>query len=111
MKDEFLTLETFGDFGLTETLLRAVEARGHRPPTPIQARAIPGLMQHRDMLGIAQIIATSMMTMVQFATLGGITRRLPSTWGWPIAAIAISMRPPEGGFRRDDGGSGRGEAG
>ena len=53
-KGLILTNKTFRDFGLAETLLRALDARGHETPTPIQAQAIPGLMAGRDMLGIAQ---------------------------------------------------------
>ena len=44
----------FSDLGLAEPVLRALAARNHVTPTPIQAQAIPGLMDCRDMLGIAQ---------------------------------------------------------
>ena len=44
----------FSDLGLSDQILRALAARNHVTPTPIQAEAIPGLMQGRDMLGIAQ---------------------------------------------------------
>jgi ATP-dependent RNA helicase RhlE len=40
--------------GLAEPLQRALQARNHVIPTPIQARAIPELLTGRDMLGIAQ---------------------------------------------------------
>ena len=49
MKDQ-----TFSALGLAEPLLRALDARNHRQPTPIQAQAIPALISGRDMLGIAQ---------------------------------------------------------
>jgi ATP-dependent RNA helicase RhlE len=49
-----LTTNSFSDFGLAGPLLRALKARGHVTPTPIQARAIPDLLAGRDMLGIAQ---------------------------------------------------------
>ncbi len=49
-----MTTESFSDFGLAEPILRAVTARGHTEPTPIQARAIPGQIEGRDILGIAQ---------------------------------------------------------
>jgi len=45
---------TFTDLGLAEPLLRALAAEGYAAPTPIQARAIPHLLQGRDLLGIAQ---------------------------------------------------------
>jgi ATP-dependent RNA helicase RhlE len=44
----------FADLALAEPLLRAVAAAGMVTPTPIQAQAIPSLLQGRDMLGIAQ---------------------------------------------------------
>ncbi|PPR12226.1 MAG: ATP-dependent RNA helicase RhlE [Alphaproteobacteria bacterium MarineAlpha11_Bin1] len=42
------------DLGLADPILRALEARNHVTPTPVQAQAIPGLMKGNDMLGIAQ---------------------------------------------------------
>jgi ATP-dependent RNA helicase RhlE len=44
----------FSDLGLAETLLRALQHEGYETPSPIQAQAIPHLMQGRDLLGIAQ---------------------------------------------------------
>jgi ATP-dependent RNA helicase RhlE len=44
----------FTDLGLIEPLMRAVTAQGYTTPTPIQAQAIPALLQDRDVLGIAQ---------------------------------------------------------
>jgi ATP-dependent RNA helicase RhlE len=49
-----LTPQDFSGFGLAEPILRALAARGHDVPTPIQAQAIPGQMAGRDILGIAQ---------------------------------------------------------
>ena len=45
---------TFADFGLAAPLNRALELAGFHTPTPIQAQAIPHLIQGRDMLGLAQ---------------------------------------------------------
>jgi ATP-dependent RNA helicase RhlE len=44
----------FADLALAEPLLRALAAAGMVVPTPIQAQAIPALLEGRDMLGIAQ---------------------------------------------------------
>ncbi len=44
----------FTDLGLAEVLLRALTHEGYDLPTPIQAKAIPPLLQGRDLLGIAQ---------------------------------------------------------
>ncbi len=49
-----LKTENFSAFGLADPILRAVTARGHAEPTPIQARAIPPQIEGRDILGIAQ---------------------------------------------------------
>jgi ATP-dependent RNA helicase RhlE len=45
---------SFADLGLSEPLLRALNAANYTVPTPIQARTIPALLQGRDVLGIAQ---------------------------------------------------------
>jgi ATP-dependent RNA helicase RhlE len=44
----------FTDLGLIEPLLRALTTENYTTPTPIQAQAIPLLLQGRDLLGIAQ---------------------------------------------------------
>ncbi|PIE20081.1 MAG: DEAD/DEAH box helicase [Proteobacteria bacterium] len=44
----------FVDLGLIEGIQRAIAATGYTHPTPIQAQAIPALLQGRDLLGIAQ---------------------------------------------------------
>ncbi len=49
-----MTINTFSELGLAEPIERALQARNHTVPTPIQARAIPQLLDGRDMLGIAQ---------------------------------------------------------
>jgi superfamily II DNA/RNA helicase len=45
---------TFSKLGLSEKVLKAVEASGYLTPTPIQAEAIPQVLAGRDVLGIAQ---------------------------------------------------------
>ena len=47
-------MTTFTDLALAEPLERALEASGYDTPSPIQAQAIPHLLQGRDLLGIAQ---------------------------------------------------------
>ena len=53
-KDYFLTDLTFQALGLAAPILRALKTRDYETPTPIQAQAIPPLMQGRDMVGVAQ---------------------------------------------------------
>ena len=47
-------LATFTELGLPEALLAAVTAAGFESPTPIQARAIPILLEGKDLIGQAQ---------------------------------------------------------
>ena len=49
-----MTTSTFSNLDLVDPIQRALTARRHIVPTPIQARAIPELLAGRDMLGIAQ---------------------------------------------------------
>ncbi len=49
-----LTNISFADLGVSEALRRALHAENYLTPTPIQARAIPLLLEGRDILGIAQ---------------------------------------------------------
>ncbi len=45
---------TFQSLGLSPATLRAIAEAGFTEPTPIQAQAIPGALQGRDILGCAQ---------------------------------------------------------
>jgi superfamily II DNA/RNA helicase len=45
---------SFSELGLSPKVLAAVEASGYTQPTPIQAAAIPHVLDKRDVLGIAQ---------------------------------------------------------
>jgi superfamily II DNA/RNA helicase len=45
---------TFADFGLAPEILRALSDQGYVHPTPIQAQAIPIVLQGRDVMGAAQ---------------------------------------------------------
>jgi ATP-dependent RNA helicase DeaD len=51
---EVATAPAFADLGLSEPVLRALDAVGYEAPSPIQAATIPVLMQGRDLLGQAQ---------------------------------------------------------
>jgi ATP-dependent RNA helicase RhlE len=53
MEDEDLLMK-FEDLGLAEPLLRAVAAQGYSATTPIQAEAIPPVLEGRDVFGCAQ---------------------------------------------------------
>ncbi|HLU80193.1 MAG TPA: DEAD/DEAH box helicase [Burkholderiaceae bacterium] len=48
------SIATFPDFGLHPSLLQAVAETGYTTPTPIQATAIPHVLDGRDVMGAAQ---------------------------------------------------------
>ncbi len=48
------SLTEFSSLGLAEPVLRALRHEGYETATPIQARAIPPLLEGRDLLGLAQ---------------------------------------------------------
>ena len=74
----------FNDLGLAAPLLRALDDAGYTTPTPIQAKAIPSVLEGRDLLGIAQ---TGTGKTAAFAL--PILHRLNAKGG----------RPPRGGCR------------
>ncbi|MCC2594959.1 DEAD/DEAH box helicase [Pusillimonas sp. MFBS29] len=45
---------TFSDFGLHPSILQAIAETGYTTPTPIQAQAMPVVMDGRDVMGAAQ---------------------------------------------------------
>ena len=49
-----MTISSFSELGLAEPIQRALKTRNHIVPTPIQARAIPILLDGNDILGVAQ---------------------------------------------------------
>ena len=44
----------FTELGLSEAVLEGVEAAGYTEPTPIQAKAIPAVLNGRDVIGASQ---------------------------------------------------------
>ncbi|MBL8674799.1 MAG: DEAD/DEAH box helicase, partial [Rhodospirillales bacterium] len=47
-------MTSFQDLKLIDPLAKALAADGYENPTPIQLKAIPPLLEGRDLLGIAQ---------------------------------------------------------
>ncbi|MBU3915360.1 DEAD/DEAH box helicase, partial [bacterium] len=45
---------SFSTLGLSEPLLRAIEKKGYKIPSPIQVQAIPAVLSGRDVLAAAQ---------------------------------------------------------
>ena len=49
-----LKVMTFSDLGLAPELLRAIADQGYTDPTPVQAKAIPPILQGQDVMAAAQ---------------------------------------------------------
>ena len=47
-------ISAFAELGLAAPLLKALATEGYETPTPIQAQAIPSILEGKDLLGIAQ---------------------------------------------------------
>jgi len=80
---EDLPYMTFNTLGLSKKVLDAVEASGYTTPTPIQAQAIPHVLEHRDVLGIAQTgtgkTASFVLPMLSLLEKGRARARMPRT--------------------------------
>jgi len=74
---------TFAELGLSTKVLNAVKAAGYEKPTPIQADAIPYILQHKDVLGIAQTgtgkTASFVLPMLTLLEKGRARARIPRT--------------------------------
>ena len=82
---ESLQAETprFSDLGLSEKVLAAVSAAGYVVPTPIQAQAIPIVLELRDIVGVAQTgtgkTASFVLPMLTRLEKGRARARMPRT--------------------------------
>lgn len=74
---------TFSELGLSPKVLAAVETAGYSEPTPIQAQAIPHVLQRRDVMGIAQTgtgkTAAFTLPMISLSEKGRARARMPRT--------------------------------
>jgi len=71
----------FDGLGLCADILKAVADSGYTIPTPIQARAIPEVLQRRDVIGIAQTgtgkTASFTLPMIEMLSRGRAKARMP----------------------------------
>ncbi|MFH0864016.1 MAG: DEAD/DEAH box helicase [Candidatus Gottesmanbacteria bacterium] len=51
--EEFTVTHTFADFKIREEIKVNIDQRGYKIPTPIQDKAIPVILEGRDLIGIA----------------------------------------------------------
>ena len=83
-----LYVKSFDSVGLIEPLQRAVATAGYENMTPIQAQAIPPLLEGRDVLGCAQTgtgkTAAFLLPIVQHL----MNSRRPKGWG--IRALILT---------------------
>src|SRR5471030_1988722 len=74
---------SFSNLGLSDKVLAAVAATGYPAPTPIQEQAIPHVLAHRDVLGIAQTgtgkTAAFVWPMLNLLEKGRARARMPRT--------------------------------
>ena len=74
---------TFSNLGLSEKVLAAVEAAGYSTPTPIQEKAIPIVLEMKDVCGIAQTgtgkTASFVLPMLTRLESGRARARMPRT--------------------------------
>ncbi|MBU6374280.1 MAG: DEAD/DEAH box helicase [Alphaproteobacteria bacterium] len=77
------TPASFDALGLSPELLQAINEAGYATPTPIQAQAIPVVLQGRDVLGIAQTgtgkTASFTLPMIDILSRGRAKARMPRT--------------------------------
>ena len=48
---------TFASLGLSQPILEAVESHGYKTPSPIQLKAIPAVIEGRDVMAAAQTLS------------------------------------------------------
>jgi ATP-dependent RNA helicase DeaD len=73
--------------GLSETLLRAIENRGYKTPTPVQAAAIPKALPGRDLL-----VRSKTGTGKTAAFLLPVLDRVPAGYGRPYCLVLCPTR-------------------
>lgn len=71
----------FGQLGLGDALLKAIEEIGYTTPTPIQEKAIPIVLMARDLIGLAQTgtgkTASFTLPMIEMLSSGRARSRMP----------------------------------
>ncbi|MDH4183731.1 MAG: DEAD/DEAH box helicase [Nitrospinota bacterium] len=82
---------TFDDLGLIGPIARAVREEGYTIPTPIQAGAIPVLLEGRDLLGLAQT-GTGKTAAFMLPTLQSLSSGRRAKPGAPRALILTPTR-------------------
>lgn len=83
MTETHIPAADFVNLGLSAKVLSSVQETGYTEPTPIQAGAIPAVLQRRDVLGIAQTgtgkTASFVLPMLTLLEQGRARARMPRT--------------------------------
>ncbi len=81
---------TFEQLNLIEPILRALKTEGYTEPTPIQEKAIPVLLERKDLLGCAQTgtgkTAAFAIPILQLL----FTKQIPAAGKRPIKALIVT---------------------
>ena len=87
-------IASFAELMLAPELLRAVEDAGYTTPTPIQARAIPLILNGRDIMGLAQTGTgkTAAFTLPIVQRLLGGPRRARALILTPTRELAVQVK-------------------
>jgi len=83
---------SFSNLGLSDEIVRAVTARGYTVPTPVQAQAIPLILQGQDLLAGAQTGTgkTAGFTLPILQLLSGRSPQIPSKRRFPVRALILT---------------------
>jgi ATP-dependent RNA helicase RhlE len=83
---------TFASLNLLSELQRAVAEQGYTEPTPIQARAIPAILERRDIMGCAQTGTgkTAGFTLPLLQLLAPHANTSPSPARHPVRALVLT---------------------
>jgi ATP-dependent RNA helicase RhlE len=86
------TAVTFASLNLLPELQRAVAAQGYTEPTPIQAKAIPAILERRDIMGCAQTGTgkTAGFTLPLLQLLAPHANTSPSPARHPVRALVLT---------------------
>jgi len=87
-----MTEMSFASLKLIPELLHAVEDQGYREPTPIQAKAIPAILDRRDIMGCAQTGTgkTAGFTLPLLQLLAPHASTSPSPARHPVRALVLT---------------------
>jgi ATP-dependent RNA helicase RhlE len=83
---------SFASLGLIPELLRAIADQGYEKPTPIQAKAIPAILQRKDVVGCAQTGTgkTAGFTLPLLQLLAPYANNSPSPARHPVRALILA---------------------